>query len=78
MLQRIQLMLDTETKNKLQKVAINERRSMSDVARSILKENLKGKKARKKYTGAEFLLELAKNAVDGPANSEYDKYAYDE
>lgn len=78
MLQRIQLILDAETKDKLQRAAISENRSMSFVARKILKENLKENKLKKKYSGSEFLLKLAENAISGPANSDYDKYAYDE
>lgn len=78
MLQRVQLLIDSETRRKLKKVAIAEDRSMSGVAREILKNGMKKKKTKIKDNGAGFLLRWAKNAVKGPGDSEYDKYAYDD
>ena len=76
MLVRIQLMLDRETKRKLEILSRAEGRSMSEIVREALKERLKREKKTKKK-GAEFLLKLAKEAVAGPGDAEYDKYAYD-
>lgn len=77
MLQRVQLILDKETKNELRRVATQENRSMSDVAREILKGGIGKKKTKGKRGGVEALLKWADKAVKGPGNSEYDKYAYD-
>lgn len=76
MLERTQLMIDKETLQDLRRVAAHENRSMSDVARRILKANLLHPKAKKKDGGTKFLLWLVKNAGKGPGDSEYDKYAY--
>ncbi len=75
MLQRIQLMLDSETKEKLQRIARAQNRSMSEVTREVLKKNLK--KAKKGPLGTDFLLKLSESAVSGPGNADYDKYAYE-
>lgn len=77
MLQRIQLLLDSETKKELNKAAAKENRSISSVAREILKKNLEKKKAASLDGGASFLLALARKSVSGPGNAEYDKYAYE-
>lgn len=77
MLQRVQLLLDKETRRELQSVATQENRSVSAVVREVLKENFKKKKAKRLKRGTSFLLGLAKRAVSGPGDSEYDKYAYD-
>lgn len=77
MLQRIQLLLDRETKKELNKQAVKENRSVSAVARELLKKSLEKKKAASLDGGASFLLTLAKKAVSGPGDAEYDKYAYD-
>lgn len=77
MLQRVQLLLDKETRRELQLVATDENRSISAVVREILKENLYKKKLKKKNSGTAFLLKLAETAVSGPGDSEYDKYVYD-
>lgn len=77
MLQRVQLILDSETKRELRRVAVQENRSMSDVAREIIKKNLSKKKDKTRDGGVSFLIKQAKKAVKGPKNAEYDKYAYD-
>ena len=57
--------------------------SMSKMIRETLPLGMKEEKKKaankkiKKMSGGEFLLELAKHAVKGPGDSEYDKYAYD-
>ena len=50
---------------------------MSDVAREIMKKNLRKKKGKTQDGGVSFLIQQAKKAVKGPKNAEYDKYAYD-
>lgn len=76
MLQRVQLMLDSRTKKELKKIAELENRSMSDLAREILSNNVKKRNAKTKDGGIAFLKQQAKKAVKGPGNSKYDKYAY--
>lgn len=68
-------MLDSETKEKLQRIAHAQNRSMSEITREVLKKNLK--KAKKSSSGTDFLLNLAENALTGPGNADYDKYAYE-
>lgn len=77
MLQRVQLILDTETKKDLRRVANLKKRSMSEVARQILKKNLKKQVAKTDFSAGSFLVNLGKTAVAGPGNSDYDKYAYE-
>ncbi len=78
MLQRIQLLLDYETKKELNKEAAREKRSVSAVAREILKKSLEKKKAASRDGGAAFLLDLARKSVSGPGDDQYDKYAYEQ
>lgn len=84
MLVRTQVLLDDKDKLELQELlqyfpeisfseAIREGHSMI-----VKKMRTKRKKNKtKKKSGIEFLDYLAKNAVEGPGDSEYDKYAYD-
>ncbi|MEK9208968.1 MAG: hypothetical protein AAB910_02730 [Patescibacteria group bacterium] len=57
--------------------------SVSKMIRETLPIGMKEEKKKaakrktKKMSGGEFLLYLAKHAVKGPGDSEYDKYAYD-
>ncbi len=80
MLTRVQLLLDEPTRIELTAIARTKRQSVSRVARELLQTQLKREK---KHTQANldkqygFLEKLAKNAVKGPGDSEYDKYAYD-
>ena len=80
MLQRTQIILDTTLKSQLELLAKQENSSVSAVVRKLLKTQLKREK---KHTQANlnkqygFLEKLAKNAIKGPSDSEYDKYAYD-
>lgn len=69
-------MIDKETIQELRRMAAAEKRSMSDVARKILKANLLKPKSGKRDGGTKFLLWLSKNAKSGPGDSDYDKYAY--
>lgn len=69
-------MLDKEITRELRRMASEDKRSMSDVVRRVLKANLLHPQAKKKDGGTKFLLWLAKNAGRGPGDSEYDKYAY--
>ena len=79
MLQRMQILIDSETKRELETLSKLSERSISSLTRQMLKIGVKEiKKSHKRNdNGAKFLLELAKHAVKGPGNSEYDKYAYD-
>lgn len=70
-------MLDAETKKDLRQVASLKKRSMSEVARQILKKNLKKQNAGVISSASSFLVNLSKSAVSGPGNSDYDKYAYE-
>ena len=79
MLQRTQLILDSQTKQELQLLAIRSNRSISSLVREMVKKQLPKRSAQaKKMAGTKFLITLAQNAVAGPGDSEYDKYAYDE
>jgi hypothetical protein len=75
MLQRVQLLLDLKTKKELQRLANSQNRSMSEISREILQKGLK--KSQQNTSGSQFLLNLSKKAVEGPGDSEYDKYGYD-
>ncbi|KKR10491.1 MAG: hypothetical protein A3D24_03915 [Candidatus Blackburnbacteria bacterium RIFCSPHIGHO2_02_FULL_39_13] len=77
MLQRVQLLLDSQTKKELKKIAELENRSMSDLAREILVKSVQKRGKGAKDGGIAFLKQQAKKAVKGPGNSEYDRYAYD-
>ena len=82
MLVRTQLMLESKQKMDLEMLALATGRSMSEITRELLKEGIKKekkmtKKKKNKLSGIEFLEYLAKHAVKGPGDSEYDKYAYD-
>ncbi len=78
MLQRVQLLLDQKTKQELDQIAAFSGQSVSSVVRDMLSKQLAHEKTKKKkLTGVEFLRFLADNAVKGPGDCEYDKYAYD-
>jgi len=77
MLQRVQILIDPKTKKDLEKVSKASGRSMSKVAREILKKGLSKERGIIGDGGVGFLKKLAENAVKGPGDSEYDKYAYD-
>ena len=83
MLVRTQILIDENQKIELEELALQTGESMSKIIREAIFKGLKiqekklSKKKKKKLTGAEFMLQQAKKAVEGPGNSEYDKYAYD-
>jgi len=78
MLVRTQLMLDKETKRKLEILSRAEGRSMSDVVREALEKDLKRRKrAQNPVLFLENLAKWAEKGTRGPGDSEYDKYAYD-
>lgn len=84
MLVRKQILLEEKQVLELKDLAREAGVSMSKMARNTIshgvkveKEQVKRAKKTKKMTGAEALLDMAKHAVHGPGNSEYDKYAYD-
>lgn len=83
MLVRKQILIEEKQAIDLADLAMIQGISMSQMHRKILEAGLKlekkvaKKQKTKKMSGAEFLLYLAKHAVKGPGDSEYDKYAYD-
>lgn len=82
MLVRKQILLEESQVLELEELAMLSSMSVSKLIRKALPcgiaiEKKKAKKVAKKMTGAEALLDMAKHAVHGPGNSEYDKYAYD-
>ncbi len=76
MLQRVQLLLDQETRVELKKLAAQKNISMSEAARKILQQELAKKRQNLDDGGGAFLIKLARTAVKGPGDSDYDKYAY--
>ena len=81
MLVRKQILLEEKQVYELEKLVAMHDMSFSEAMREgakMVTQKIKVKKPKKKkMTGAEFLLYLAKHAVEGPGDSEYDKYAYD-
>jgi hypothetical protein len=83
MLVRKQILLEESQALEAEKLAILTGVSMSEIHRRIFDEGIKIQKKKatknksKKMSGGELLLDIAKHAVHGPGNSEYDKYAYD-
>jgi len=83
MLVRKQILLEEKQALELEELALLAGVSMSKMIRETLPLGMKEEKKKaankkiKKMSGGEFLLELAKHAVKGPGDSEYDKYAYD-
>ncbi len=75
MLQRVQLMLDTKTKEKLERLAKAEGRSMSHVARKILKNAITKSRNELKDNG-QGLLRWSEGAISGPGGGNYDEYLY--
>lgn len=74
MLQRTQLMLDQELKISLAKIAKDTNRSLSHVARTLMRNELEKTKNTRQKTA---LMRWTENAVNGPGNSDYDTYAYE-
>ena len=83
MLVRKQILIEEKQATDLADLAMIQGISMSEMHRKILEVGLESQKkiikkiVKKKMSGIEFLDYLAKNAVKGPGDSEYDKYAYD-
>jgi hypothetical protein len=85
MLVRKQILLEESQVLELKKLAQEAGVSMSKMARNSIAHGVrverkvvkKAVKKSKKITGAKFMIAQAKKAVQGPGNSEYDKYAYD-
>ncbi|OGF98951.1 hypothetical protein A2153_04980 [Candidatus Gottesmanbacteria bacterium RBG_16_38_7b] len=81
MLIRTQILLEEKQKLELEELARKNELSISEIVRQsipLVINKIKAKKKKtKKLTGADALLKWAKNAVHGPGDSEYDKYAYD-
>lgn len=83
MLVRTQVMFKDTQRQEAEELAMLQEISMSEIHRRIFDDGVKiqkkavKKNIQKKMNGAEFLLSLAKHAVKGPGDSEYDKYAYD-
>lgn len=83
MLVRKQILLEEKQVFELEKLARDASVSVSKMIRNVLPAGMDIEKKRvatnkvRKINGGELLLEIAKHAVHGPGNSEYDKYAYD-
>jgi len=83
MLVRTQVLFKDTQRQQAEELAMLQGISMSEIHRRIFDDGIVNqkriakKKVQKKMNGAEFLLDLAKHAVKGPGDSEYDKYAYD-
>jgi len=77
MLERTQVMLDKDTKKEMQEIAESRGLSLSLFLRKLISESMRKERKKHKKDGVAVLDKMAKSAVDGPGNQEYDKYAYD-
>lgn len=68
--------MDKDIKNDLENISIQTNRSMSELIREMLRNELPKYQSVNKKEGVKLLKNLAKNAVEGPGDSDYDRYAY--